>query len=101
MSWPTEAQRSSIRRPRRGAHGGGGDLSYRRTAEPFERASGGATPHRIRHSALTHAAEGGAGTSTLLASCGPASVASLARYARVSAEAPAAWQAGREPARGR
>ncbi|RCG28714.1 site-specific integrase [Sphaerisporangium album] len=73
-------------------------LSYRRAAELFEAATGGWTLHQLRHSALTHAAEDGANTSTLLAYSGYTSVASLARYARVSSEALARWQAGRDPA---
>ncbi|MEU4546894.1 hypothetical protein [Nonomuraea dietziae] len=52
----------------------------------------------MRHSALTHAAEDGANTSTLLAYSGHTSVTSLARYARVSPEALARWQEGRDPA---
>lgn len=55
---------------------------------------------QLRHSALTHAAEDGANTSTLLSYSGHTSVASLARYARVPPEALARWQAGRDPARG-
>lgn len=73
-------------------------LSYRRAAELFTAATGGATLHQLRHSALTHAAEDGANTSTLLSYSGHTSVASLARYARVSPEALARWQAGRDPA---
>ncbi|WP_031162200.1 hypothetical protein [Streptosporangium roseum] len=47
-------------------------LSYRRAAELFEAATadlpgGPWTLHQLRHSALTHAAEDGANTSTLLA----------------------------------
>ena len=41
-------------------------LSYRRAAELFTTATGGATLHQLRHSALTHAAEDGANASTLL-----------------------------------
>ncbi|MEV0238151.1 tyrosine-type recombinase/integrase [Nonomuraea sp. NPDC050786] len=70
----------------------------RRAAELFEAATGGWTLHQLRHTALTHAAEDGANTSTLLAYSGHTSVASLARYARVSGEALARWQAGRDPA---
>jgi integrase/recombinase XerC/integrase/recombinase XerD len=77
---------------------GEGRLSYRRAAELFERYTGGWTLHQLRHSALTHAAEAGANTSTLLAYSGHTSVASLARYARVSPEALARWQTGRDPA---
>lgn len=81
-------------------------LSYRRAAEQFEQATAGLpggpwTLHQLRHSALTHAAEDGASTATLLAYSGHTSVASLARYARVSAEALARWQAERDPARRR
>ncbi|MEV2273416.1 tyrosine-type recombinase/integrase [Nonomuraea africana] len=78
-------------------------LSYRRAAELFETATAGLpggpyTLHQLRHSALTHAAEDGANTSTLLAYSGHTSVTSLARYARVSPEALARWQEGRDPA---
>jgi integrase len=78
-------------------------LSYRRAAELFERATADAvggpwTLHQLRHSALTHAAEDGANTSTLLTYSGHTSVASLARYARVSPEALARWQQDRDPA---
>ncbi|GAA0953070.1 tyrosine-type recombinase/integrase [Nonomuraea longicatena] len=60
---------------------------------------GGAwTLHQVRHSALTHAAEDGANTSTLLAYSGHTSVASLARYASVFPEALVHWQEGRDPA---
>jgi integrase/recombinase XerC/integrase/recombinase XerD len=76
-------------------------LSYRRAGELFTAAAGGATLHQLRHSALTHAAEDGANTSTLLAYSGHTSVASLARYARVSPEALGRWQAERDPARRR
>lgn len=73
-------------------------LSYRQAHGLFKAAAGGATLHQLRHSALTHAAEEGASTSTLLAYSGHTSVASLARYARVSPEALAHWQAQRDPA---
>jgi integrase len=76
-------------------------LSYRRAAELFSEATGGATLHQLRHSALTHAAEGGANTATLLAYSGHTSVVSLARYARVSPEALSRWQQQRDPARRR
>jgi integrase len=76
-------------------------LSYRRAAELFDWASGGWTLHQLRHSALTHAAEAGANTATLLAYSGHTSVASLARYARVSPEALARWQQQRDPSRRR
>ncbi len=73
-------------------------LSYRRAAELFAEATGGWTLHQLRHSALTHAAEAGANTATLLAYSGHTSVASLARYTRVSPEALARWQTSRDPA---
>lgn len=78
-------------------------LSYRRAAEVFEQATAGLsggpfTLHQLRHSALTHAAESGANTATLLALSGHTSVASLAKYARVSPEALARWQQARDPA---
>ena len=93
-------------------------LSYRRAEEIFtERTKSLAQPditdprqltaapgwklHDLRHSALTHAAENGANTGTLLAYSGHASVASLARYTRVSPDALTRWQAGRDPHRRR
>ncbi|MER6951480.1 hypothetical protein ABT294_46445 [Nonomuraea sp. NPDC000554] len=54
---------------------------------------------RTSHTALTHAAENGANTGTLLAYSGHASVASLARYTRVSPDALTRWQARRDPHR--
>ena len=56
---------------------------------------------RTSHTALTHAAEAGANTGTLLAFSGHASVASLARYTRVSPAALTRWQARRDPYRRR
>jgi integrase len=76
-------------------------LSYRRAAEVFEQATGGWALHQLRHSALTHAAEDGANTSTLLAYSGHTSVSSLARYTRISAEALTRWQESRDPGRRR
>ena len=76
-------------------------LSYRQAEAIFKDASGGKTLHQLRHSALTHDAEDGASTPTLMAKSGRTSVASLARYARPSAEALARWQAERDPARRR
>jgi len=96
----TTARRARVELPPADIDAGSGKarLSYRRAAELFEAATGGRTLHQLRHSALTHAAEDGANTSTLLAFSGHTSVASLARYARVSPEALARWQAGRDPA---
>jgi len=50
---------------------------------------------------LTHEAEDGTGTPMLMARCGDTSVRSLAKYARVGAEALARHQAERDPARRR
>ena len=76
-------------------------LSYRQAEDLFKVASGGATLHQLRHSALTHDAEDGASTPMLMAKSGHTSVASLARYARPSAEALARWQERNDPARRR
>ena len=67
----------------------------------FKAASGGATLHQLRHSALTHDAEDGTGTPMLMARSGHASVRSLAKYARVSDEALMRHQAERDPLRRR
>jgi integrase/recombinase XerC/integrase/recombinase XerD len=93
-------------------------LSYRRAEEVFTdltkplahpditdqrqlEAAEGWTLHQLRHSALTRAAENGANTGTLLAYSGHSSVASLAIYTRVSPDALARWQAGRDAHRRR
>lgn len=76
-------------------------LSYQHAEELFTKASGGATLHQLRHSALTHDAEDGTGTPMLMRRSGNASVRSLARSARVSAEALMRHQAERDPARRR
>lgn len=76
-------------------------LSYRAAEELFAKHSGGRTLHQLRHSALTHDAENGASTPMLMAKSGHTSVASLARYARPSAEALARWQEQNDPARRR
>ena len=76
-------------------------LSYQQAASLFSGASGGATLHQLRHSALTHDAELGTGTPMLMARSGHTSVRSLAKYARVSAEALQRHQAERDPARRR
>jgi integrase len=88
----------TLRRPFR-------QLTYHAAYRMFRRANAamGAnwSPHDLRHSALTHAAENGANTVTLLAFSGHASVVSLARYTRVSPEALARWQTKRDPDRRR
>jgi integrase len=76
-------------------------LSYQQAEAVFKAASGGATLHQLRHSALTHDAEDGTGTPMLMARSGHTSVRSLAKYARVSAEALARHQAERDPVRRR
>ncbi|MFF5249260.1 tyrosine-type recombinase/integrase [Streptosporangium sp. NPDC000095] len=81
-------------------------LSYRRAAELLEHYTatepgGPWTLHQLRHSQLTHAAEDGANTAQLLALSGHTSVTSLAKYTRLSPQALARFQAGRDPARRR
>jgi integrase len=74
-------------------------LSYQQAAALFSEASGGATLHQLRHSALTHDAEDGTGTPMLMARSGHTSVRSLAKYAKVSVEALQRHQGERDPAR--
>ena len=76
-------------------------LSHQQAEALFTKASGGATLHQLRHSALTHDAEQGTGTPMLMAYSGHTSVRSLGKYAKVSAEALARHQAERDPARQR
>ncbi|MEO3812285.1 hypothetical protein ABGB17_25080 [Sphaerisporangium sp. B11E5] len=64
-------------------------------------ARGGWTLHQLRHSALTHEAEDGTNTPTLLARSRHASARSLERYARPSVDAVAAHVADRDPLRRR
>jgi integrase/recombinase XerD len=89
-------------------------LSYRRAAELFEQATrplahpgvppaglsglNGWTLHQLRHSMLTHEAENGTSTPTLLARSRHASVRSLERYARPGPEAVARHVAATDPA---
>lgn len=89
-------------------------LSYRRAAELFETLTrplahpgitdpaelelcGGWTLHQQRHSALTHEAEDGTNSPTLLARSRHASVRSLERYARPGVDAVASHVAARDP----
>jgi integrase len=76
-------------------------LGYRQALDIFRAASGGATLHQLRHSALTHDAESGTSTPMLMARSGHTSVRSLAKYARVSAEALQRHQEQTDPARRR
>jgi integrase len=89
-------------------------LSYRRAEEIFELATRalanpgaskaeleqlrGWTLHQLRHSRLTHEAEDGTNTPTLLAISRHASVRSLERYARPGVDAVAAHVAATDPA---
>jgi len=59
---------------------------------------GGWTLHQLRHSQLTHEAESGTSTPTLLARSRHASVRSLERYARPGPEAVARHVARNDPA---
>jgi integrase len=76
-------------------------LSYSHAEALFKNASGGATLHQLRHSALTHDAEDGTSAPMLMARSGHTSVRSLVKYARVSVDALQRHQAERDPARRR
>lgn len=76
-------------------------LSYRRAAEVFTEAAGGATLHQLRHSAITHLAEDGVPLPLLMAKSRHASIKTLSRYARPGLEAVAALTAAHDPARRR
>lgn len=76
-------------------------LSYRRAAEIFTAASGGATLHQLRHAALTHLAEAGVPTVLLMAKSRHVSLRTLQRYARPGVEAVARLTADHDPARRR
>jgi len=76
-------------------------LSYRRSAEIFTTASGGATLHQLRHSALTHLAEEGVPITLLMAKSRHESLRTLERYARPSVEAVARLTAEHDPHRRR
>jgi integrase len=76
-------------------------LSYRQAEDIFKAASGGATLHQLRHSALTHAAEDGWNTPELMSKSGHQSVRTLAKYAKVSPEALQRKMEATDPARRR
>jgi integrase len=76
-------------------------LSYRRAAELFKAASGGATLHQLRHSALTHLAEANVSLPLLMAKSRHASLRTMQRYARPGADAVARLTADHDPARRR
>jgi integrase/recombinase XerD len=92
MGWRLMLMRSSSRRS---------VMPLVRAEAMFKTASGGATLHQLRHSALTHDAEDGTATPMLMARSGHTSVRSLVRYARMSVEALQRHQAERDPARRR
>ena len=73
--------------------------SSRRRPRPSPGRASGGIPAALRHFVLTHDAEKGTGTPMLMARSGHISVRSLAKYARVSAEALAYHQAKHDPAR--
>jgi integrase/recombinase XerC/integrase/recombinase XerD len=74
-------------------------LSYRRAAECFTAASGGWTLHQLRHSRLTHLAEGGLDVTLLRTISRHTSLRTLEGYARPSLDAAAAAAARLDPAR--
>lgn len=76
-------------------------LSYRQAEAIFKEASGGATLHQWRHTAITGDAEDGLSTPMMMARSGHTSVRSLARYAWPSAQALQRLQEERDPARRR
>lgn len=76
-------------------------LSYRRAAEVFTLASGGATLHQLRHSAITHLSEDGVPLVLLMAKSRHVNLRTLQRYARPGVEAVAQLTAAHDPARRR
>lgn len=79
---------------------GQGRLSYRRAAEEFTTATGW-TLHQLRHSALTHLAEGGVDVALLKAKSRHRSLRSLERYVQPSEASVAKLTAGHDPLRRR
>ena len=74
-------------------------LSYQQAEALFSEASGGATLHQLRHSALTHGQYRGQHRhAMLMARSGHTSVRSLAKYAR---SRPRRWRGTRSSATGR
>lgn len=76
-------------------------LGYRRAAELFSDATGGATLHQLRHGRLTQLTEAGASTPIVMAISGHVSERSLLRYARPSVAAVSAYLDDQDPARRR
>ena len=74
---------------------GRGRLSYRRAATVFRGASGGWTLHQLRHSSLTHLAEGGASAVMLQAKSRHRDLRTLSVYTRPGPEAVASLTAER------
>ena len=83
------------------ADSGRARLSYRRAAEVFKLASGGATLHQLRHSRLTHLAEAGIALPILMAKSRHTSLSSLGIYAKPTFDAVAAATAAIDPDRRR
>ena len=65
---------------------GRGRLSYRRAAAVFKEVSGGWTLHQLRHSSLTHLAEGGASAVMLQAKSRYRDLRTLSVYTRLGPE---------------
>jgi integrase len=76
-------------------------LSYARAAQIFSEATGGWTLHQLRHSALTHYAEGGVALPMLMAKSRHESLRTLQRYVRPSTEAVAKMTADHDRVRRR
>jgi hypothetical protein len=74
-------------------------LSYRRAAEVFKLASGGATLHQLRHSRLTQLAEAGIALPIPMAKSRHTSLSSLGIYAKPTFDAVAAATAAIDPDR--
>ena len=72
---------------------GRGRLSYRRAAAVFKETSGGWTLHQLRHSSLTHLAEGGASAVMLQAKSRHRDLRTLSVYTRPGPEAAASLTA--------
>ncbi|ORU96803.1 hypothetical protein AWC04_19560 [Mycolicibacterium fallax] len=82
---PAGPQRAAAAKSRDIDETGRTRLSYGRARALIERYTGGEiTLHQLRHSSLTHLAEAGVGTTTLMAKSGHANLRSLQRYARPS-----------------
>ena len=70
-------------------HTGRGRLSYKRASTIFKQATGGWTPHQLRHSSLTHLGENGGSTILLHAKSRHQDPRTLAIYTKPGSEATA------------